>query len=150
MKCRLSELEKVKVRTLSGQGLAPKDILYILHKEFTNSHLTTREIYNELVVARAEELKDREPIEALVELISRSDYFNKVRLVEGAVDCMFCMHQSSISMCQTFGTIFLLDYTYKTNKFGMPLLNMVGITSTYATFNASFVFLHAENEEAYA
>jgi uncharacterized membrane protein YraQ (UPF0718 family) len=39
---------------------------------------------------------------------------------------------------------------YKTNKFGMPLLNVVSITSTYATFNASFAFLHAENEEVYA
>jgi hypothetical protein len=53
-------------------------------------------------------------------------------------------------MCQTFGTVFLLDCTYKTNKFGMLLLNMVGITSTYATCNVGFAFLHAENEEAYA
>jgi hypothetical protein len=60
------------------------------------------------------------------------------------------MHQSLVSICQTFGTVFLLDCTYKTNKFGMPLLNVVSITSTYATFNAGFAFLHAENEEAYA
>jgi hypothetical protein len=96
------------------------------------------------------ELKGRGPIEALVELISCSDYFSKVRLVEGAVECMFFMHQSSISMCQTFRMVFCLNCTDKTNKFGMPLLNVVGITSTYATFNAGFVFLHAKNEEAYA
>jgi hypothetical protein len=53
-------------------------------------------------------------------------------------------------MCQTFGTVVLLDCTYKTNKFSMPLLNVVGITLTYATFNANFAFLHAENKEAYA
>jgi hypothetical protein len=146
----LSELKKAKVRTFGGQGLAPKDILCILHKEFANIHSTAREMYNELVAARAEELKGRGPIEALVELISCSDYFNKVRLVEGAIDCMFFMHQSLVSMCQMFGMVFLLDCTYKTNKFGMPLLNVVGITSTYATFNASFAFLHIKNEEAYA
>jgi hypothetical protein len=50
VKCRLSELEKAKVRMLGGQGLAPKDILYILRKEFANSHSTAREIYNELIV----------------------------------------------------------------------------------------------------
>jgi hypothetical protein len=99
VKCRLSKLEKVKVRTLGGQGLASKDILYILRKEFANSRSIAREIYNELVVARVEELKGHKPIKALVELISYSDYFNKVRLVEGAVDCVFFMHQSSISMC---------------------------------------------------
>jgi hypothetical protein len=53
-------------------------------------------------------------------------------------------------MCQTFSTVFLLNCTYRTNKFGMPLLNVVGITSTYATFNAGFTFFHTENEEAYA
>ncbi len=42
----------------------------------------------------------------MVELISCSDYFSKVRLVEGAVDYVFFMHQSSISMCQTFSTVF--------------------------------------------
>ncbi len=70
--------------------------------------------------------------------------------MEGVVDCVFFMHQSSISMCQTFDMVFLLNYTYNTNKFSMPLLNVVGIMSTYATFNASFTFLHVKNEEAYA
>ncbi len=102
------------------------------------------------VATRAEELRGRRPIEVLVELISCFDYFINVRLVEGAVDYVFFMHQSLISMCQTFGMVFLLDCTYKTNKFGMPLLNVVGITSTYVTFNAGFAFLHTKNEEAYA
>ncbi len=53
-------------------------------------------------------------------------------------------------MCQTFNTVFLLNCTYKTNKFGMPLLNVVGIMSTYAMFNIGFAFFHAENKEAYA
>jgi hypothetical protein len=149
VKRRLNELEKAKVQTLGGQGLAPKDIIYIVRKEFANSHSTAKEIYNELGTARAEELRGREPIEALVELISCTNYFNKVRLVGDAVNYVFFMHQSLVSMCQTFCTVFLLDCTYKTNKFGMPLFNVVGITSTYAPFNASFAFLHAENEETY-
>jgi uncharacterized membrane protein YraQ (UPF0718 family) len=32
----------------------------------------------------------------------------------------------------------------------MPLLNVVGIMSTYAMFNIGFAFFHAENKEAYA
>ncbi len=92
VKCYLSKLEKVKVRAFGGQGLAPKDILCILHKEFANSHSTTKEIYNELVVVQTVELRGNGPIEALVELISYFDYFNKVRLVEGAIECVFLMH----------------------------------------------------------
>jgi hypothetical protein len=150
VKRRLNELEKVKVQALGGQGLAPKDIICIVRKEFANSHSTAKEIYYELGTVRAKELRGRGPIEALVELISCTDYFSKVRLVGDAVNCVFFMHQSSISMCQTFCTVFLLDCTYKTNKFGMPLLNVVGIMSTYATFNVGFAFLQAENKDTYA
>jgi len=92
VKHRLSELEKAKVRTLGGQGLAPKDIICIVRKEFANSHSTAKEIYNELETARVEELRGRGPIETLVELISCSDYFSKVRLVGDAVNCVFFMH----------------------------------------------------------
>jgi hypothetical protein len=95
----LSELEKAKVRALGGQGLAPKDIICIVRKEFANSHSKAKEIYNELGTARAEELRGRRPIEALVELISCTDYFSKVRLVGDAINCVFFMHQSAVSMC---------------------------------------------------
>jgi hypothetical protein len=61
VKRRLNELEKAKVRALGGQGLAPKDIICIVRKEFANSHLTAKEIYNELGIARAEELRGRGP-----------------------------------------------------------------------------------------
>jgi hypothetical protein len=112
--------------------------------------LTAKEIYNELRTTPTEELQGRGPIEALVELISCTYYFSKVRLAGDAVNFMFFMHQSLVSMCQTFCIVFLSDCTYKTNMFGMPLLNMVGITSTYAMFNAGFTFLQAENEKTYA
>ncbi len=93
MKRHLSKLEKAKVRALDGQGLAPKDIICIVPKEFANSHSTAKEIYNELGTPRAEELQGRGPIETLVKLISCTDYFsNKVRLVGDAVNCVFFMH----------------------------------------------------------
>ena len=46
--------------------------------------------------------------------------------------------------------MFLLDCTYKTNKFGLPLLNVVGLSSVYKTFTACFVFLRSETVEDYA
>jgi hypothetical protein len=40
-----------------------------------------------------------------------------------------------------------MDCTYKTNRYDMPLLNIVGITATLSSFNAAFVFLSKECEE---
>ena len=36
-----------------------------------------------------------------------------------------------------------MDCTYKTNRFGMPLLNIVGIMATYRGFNTGFTFIFA-------
>ena len=45
--------------------------------------------------------------------------------------------------------MFMMDCTCKTNRFGMPLLNIVGITSTFKTFNAGFAFMSTEKEEEF-
>ena len=43
-----------------------------------------------------------------------------------------------------------MDCTYKTNKYGMPLLDIVGVTSANSTFYAGFVFLRSERQDSYA
>jgi alpha-glucosidase len=40
-----------------------------------------------------------------------------------------------------------MDSTYKTNKYGMPLFELVGQTSTEETFNIGFAFMSNEKEE---
>ena len=149
VKRHLSEREKGKVRALYEQGVVAKDILTVLRDEFGNNFTVAREIYNEIALARSEELRGRKPIEAFLDLISGEDYIYKVHLIDGVVKSFFFMHLASLSMCQTFKTVFLLDTTYKTNKFNIPLLNIVGITSTFATFNGAFAFMANETEEVY-
>lgn len=41
----------------------------------------------------------------------------------------------------------IIDTTYKTNKYKLPLLEIVGITSTEKTYSAGFAFLEREKEE---
>ena len=38
-------------------------------------------------------------------------------------------------------SVWLLDATYKTNRYGLPLLHVVGITSTNATFTLCYCFM---------
>ena len=150
VKRRLSEDEKKRVRSLHNSGLSPKDILSVLRTEFGNHYSTAKEIYNEVADAREEELRGRKPIEALLDLIRGRDYLSDVLMNGDIIKSIFFMHRSSIELCKMFKTVFLMDCTYKTNNLKMPLLNIVGITSTYATFNAGFAFLNEETEEAYS
>jgi len=45
--------------------------------------------------------------------------------------------------------IILLDCTYKTNRFGMPLLNVVGVSNTNATVHIAQAFIKTEQQPDY-
>ena len=141
--------EREKILSLSNQGIAPKFIKAVLRTDFANSLITDQDIYNIKKAARNQFLQGRTPMEALIDMVSTNDYFSKV-LIENNVVCgVFFMHKNSIELAKLYNTVFLMDCTYKTNKFSMPLLNIVGISSIYTTFNAAFAFLSSEEEPNY-
>ncbi|KAI9035747.1 transposase [Aspergillus affinis] len=45
--------------------------------------------------------------------------------------------------------ILIMDYTYKTNKYKMPLLDITGVTFTGYTFYAGSAFVHNEKQPSY-
>ena len=63
---------------------------------------------------------------------------------------LFFAHRKSIDMMKDFPEVLLMDCTYKTNRFKMPLLDMVGVSSLGTTFHFAFAFLMEENAEDYA
>lgn len=42
-----------------------------------------------------------------------------------------------------------IDYTYKTNRYGLPLLNIIGFTTIGSTFYISFTFTKDKKEDTY-
>jgi len=146
---RPSPNEVSRIKELGCHGIAPKQILSVLHAEFEGNQTTAKEVYNVLQSAKVDFLRGRTAIEALVDLVSENVYVSKVWLQEQMLHGLFFMHNDSVKLTKAYGTVFLLDCTYQTNKFHMPLLNIVGITCTYATFNAGFAFLREETEESY-
>ena len=59
---------------------------------------------------------------------------------------LFWTHPNFVKLLNAFNIVFLIDTTYKTNKYRMPLLEIVGVTSTGLTFFAGFVFISSEQE----
>jgi len=45
------------------------------------------------------------------------------------VSDLFWMHHDSIKLLNAFNIVFLMDTTYKTNKYQLPLVEIVGVTS---------------------
>lgn len=48
-----------------------------------------------------------------------------------------------------YPNILLLDYTYKTNKFDIPLINVLGVNNIEQLFLIAFTFLNSELKENY-
>ncbi len=143
--------EKRRVRELAENGVRVAETLNILKSEFGNTLTTAREIHNEVHKARMEELNGRSPIMALYQSLQKEDFNYAAHInANGALERLIFIRNDSIKMCQRWSTVFIMDCTYKTNKFGMPLLNIVGITATYNSFSAGFAFLCEEIEETYS
>jgi len=146
---RLTSTEKQKIVSLSGNGIPPRAILTTLRSESNNPYISAQEIHNTLHLERRSMLRGRKPIEAFIDVVSCSVFFRKIRLEDDVIQGVFFAHKESVKFARRFSTIFFMDCTYKTNKFGMPLLNIIGITATYHTFNAAFVFLTQEDAVSY-
>ena len=50
-----------------------------------------------------------------------------------------------MKLCNACNLVFLIDSTYKTNWYRLPLLDFVGVTPTRMTFSAGFAYLEGEH-----
>lgn len=50
-------------------------------------------------------------------------------------------------MFNTFPTIRVINFTYKANKYKLPILKIVGVTSTKKSYSVGFSFVETEKED---
>jgi MULE transposase domain len=67
----------------------------------------------------------------------------------GRISHIFFTHSTLLLLLKKFPTVLLMDYTYKTNRFKLPLLNIVGSTNLNTTFFVAMVFLSVETDADY-
>lgn len=59
-------------------------------------------------------------------------------------------HPLSIDILCPFTYVLIMECTYKTNRYRLPLLEIVGVTYIELTFSVAFVYMVAKREENYA
>ncbi|KAH1262010.1 hypothetical protein GmHk_02G004730 [Glycine max] len=57
---------------------------------------------------------------------------------------LFWCHPDAVKLCNACHLVFLIDSTYKTNRYRLTLLDIVGVTPTGMTFSAGFAYLEGE------
>src|SRR5579871_2251040 len=71
------------------------------------------------------------------------------KIADNHVHNLFFAHQKQIELLLANPDILLMDCTYRTNKYKLPLLHILGCTNLQTFFSAGFCFLHNETQEDY-
>jgi MULE transposase-like protein len=144
--------EQAKVKQMNSENHSANQILTALQNANPNSMLIPQDIYNLLAGLCIDKLAGKTPIEWLLEKLkgknfSPKEYTNPETHI---LECLFFAHPEAIAIYKEHPNIILIDCTYKTNHFRMPLLNICAVTGNKKTIQVGLCFLSGEKEGDYA
>ncbi|XP_077246001.1 protein FAR1-RELATED SEQUENCE 5-like [Tasmannia lanceolata] len=150
---RFSEEEILQIKEMANTGIQPRQMLIALRNGNPDHLAISRDVYNLKAKIRKKKLSGRTPIQALldelVELVCGGFQHSFKYDEEGHLTHLFFSHPNSIALSKSYSNVFIMDCTYKTNKYKMPLFDVVGVTSFNTSFYSCFAFLQNEEVEDY-
>ncbi|XP_052627581.1 protein FAR-RED IMPAIRED RESPONSE 1-like [Lactuca sativa] len=147
---RLSPNDVQSVKNMTLSGIPPRQILSSLRQGNPNLPAVSRTIYNLKAKIRKENLGNRSTVSALFEEFEKEGFiYDILHNSIGHITHLFIAHPLSIKLAKVFSNIFIMDCTYKTNKYNMPLLDIIGVSCFNTSFYSGFVFLEREDEDSY-
>ncbi len=147
---RLTVEENETLADLTRARVEPRYIRTMLNDNGQGQALVMKDIYNARERIRNAALGGRTPIQALVEQLREDDFVWDVKTDDhGHVTHLFFAHRESLALYHSYPEVLLIDCTYKTNRYHLPLCNIVGITGLNTSFFLAFAFLKQERGEDY-
>ncbi|OQE04572.1 hypothetical protein PENVUL_c032G00837 [Penicillium vulpinum] len=124
--------KKVQVETRLQLGRPTRQMLIEIREADPESALISRDIYNTRFKLNEVFLAGRTPIQALLtELPKDRLWIFKYELDDQSyITALFCIHKTSVAMLKQNPWLISIDCTYKTNRYGLPLLDIVGFAAT--------------------
>jgi len=146
---RLSAEEKKKVIDMTKSLTVPQNILTNLKQSNKESVTTIKQVYSVRPRWRKGQRGDMTELQYLISKLVEHQYvyYTRCNSEETTLEDIFFAHLESIKLLNTFPTVLVMDSTYKTNNYRMPLFEVVGCTSTKMAYSVGFAFLHFEQED---
>ena len=143
------QIESVDFQLL--QGIQPRQIWTGITFEDGRVALKLKDLYNRRQAIVEEFLAGRTAVQALLEQLPvDGDWLFRYKTRRnGSISALFGMHRTSLALLQKHPYVLFMDCTYKTNRYRMPMLDIVGIAATGQTFFAGFAFLSDEKQASY-
>jgi len=107
---------------------------------------TIKQIYNARHAYRSSIRGSNTKMQQLMMLLDRDQYihWHKVK-DDNVIFDLFWSHPDAVKLTNSYNFVFLIDNTYKTNRYKLSLLDNVGVTPTGMTFSAGFAYLEGEH-----
>ncbi len=137
-----------EVDVLSKCGVEPSSIADKFIKE--GRLVVNHDIYNAKKKIKKDLLEDKSPTEYLINRLQNGNYHSKYETdLGGRVTHLFFTHNDLISLAQTYNKVWLIDCTYKTNRYKHSLADIVSLDCFNRTVYLGFAFMKLETEEDY-
>ncbi|KAI5654980.1 hypothetical protein M9H77_32167 [Catharanthus roseus] len=117
----------------------------------SKDELFHRPIYNVITKIKRDRMQGRNTVEEVLRLSTERGYTVFYRNGEDSnvLSDIVVAHPTSIAMIRTWPYVLIMDTTYKTNKYNMPLLECVGMTPTGKNFTVATAFMFNEQATTY-
>ncbi|GJU05403.1 PKS-NRPS hybrid synthetase [Tanacetum coccineum] len=146
---RLEPDDVQSVKSMIVSGIPPRQMLTSLRQQTPNLPANSKTIYNLKAKIRRNELGDRSMVMALLDELEKGGFtYDDFKDSDGHITRLFIAHPLSIKLARLFPDVFVMDCTYKTNKYKMPLLDIIGVLCFNTSFYSGFAFLKNEDEDS--
>jgi hypothetical protein len=142
--------QKEGIESMTYAGVRPMQIMAALQKDDPDTLVSATDIRSERKAIREKHLNGRSAIETLLDDLSTSEWvFTVKKDADNRVHSLFFVHQKQIELFLANPDVLLMDCTYRTNKYKLPLLHILGCTNLQTFFSAGFCFLRNETYDDY-
>jgi len=147
----LSTGAKQIVRDMTEAQAKPRNILKAVKEKFPEDNPNQRHIYNFREYMRRTKSEDRNPVQQFLHQAVQCQYLHWIMADEetNVVTRAFLAHPTSVQLLRTYPFVICMDSTYKTNKYKMPLFEMIGVTPTNMNFLIGYAILMDESYPSY-
>jgi hypothetical protein len=129
--------QKEVIELMTHAGARPMQILAAIQSEDHDTLVTATDIRGERKKIREKHLDGRSPMEALLDDLSTADWIFAVKKDNNSrIQNLFFAHQKQVELLLANPDVLLMDCTYRTNKYKLPLLHILGCTNLQTFFSA--------------
>ncbi|XP_028122750.1 uncharacterized protein LOC114319884 [Camellia sinensis] len=146
---RLSHEKTFLLVDMSKSMVRLSEILVTLKQHDDANASTMKTIYNTHHRYKVAEKDGRSQMQQLLGQLAVNKYIEWHRSCADTetVTDLFFAHPTSLNLLHAFSKVLLMDCAFKTNRYQLPFLEIIGVTSTDMTFSVAFAYLQYEKKD---